>query len=82
MKAFLDDSKLRALFMTFDTDNSGTITRENIVSAMQKVGHEINQDELDQIMHQHDIEKNNVITYIEFKALLLDIDDLKQAEDF
>jgi Ca2+-binding EF-hand superfamily protein len=41
VKAFLDDTKLRALFMTFDTDNSGTITRENIVSAMQKVGHEI-----------------------------------------
>ena len=35
IKAFLDDNKLRALFMTFDTDNSGTITRENIVSAME-----------------------------------------------
>ena len=47
MKAFLDDNKLRALFMTFDTDNSGTITRDNIVSAMHKVGHEITQTELD-----------------------------------
>lgn len=41
VKAFLDDSKLKALFTQFDTDGSGKITKENIVTAMAKIGHNI-----------------------------------------
>jgi calcium-dependent protein kinase len=41
VKRFLDEEKLDALFNQFDTDGSGTITKENIVAAMNKVGHEI-----------------------------------------
>jgi hypothetical protein len=33
-------------------------------------------------MNQHDLEKNDVITFMEFKALLLDIDDVKDAENY
>jgi len=40
------------------------------------MGHSITREELDAIMTEHDIEGNNVITYYEFKALLLDLDDL------
>jgi len=47
VKAFLDDSKVQALFSQFDTDNSGKITKENIVTAMAKIGHDITQAELD-----------------------------------
>ena len=43
VKAFLDDSKLKALFTQFDTDGSGKITKENIVTAMDKIGHKITQ---------------------------------------
>ena len=46
---------------------------------MQKIGHSITQAELDAIMKEHDIERNNVISYYEFKALLLDLDDLSDA---
>jgi len=46
---------------------------------MQKIGHGITQEELEAIMKQHDIERNNVISYYEFKALLLDLDDLADA---
>jgi len=42
---------------------------------MNKMGHEINQEELDQIMKEHDLEKNGIISYIEFKAIFLDIED-------
>ena len=52
------------------------------MAAMVKIGHEITQQELDDIMREHDIEKNNVLSYIEFKALLLDINDIKDAERF
>jgi Ca2+-binding EF-hand superfamily protein len=75
VKQFLDDGKLKAMFNQFDTDGSGVITKENIVTAMQKIGHSITQLELDNIMAEHDIEKNGVISYKEFKYIFLDIQD-------
>ena len=42
---------------------------------MQKIGHSITQVELDNIMAEHDIEKNGVISYKEFKYIFLDIQD-------
>ena len=73
VKEFLDDNKLQAMFNQFDTDGSGVITKENIVTAMQKIGHSITQDELDTIMKEHDIEKNGVISFKEFKYIFLDV---------
>ena len=35
----MDDKKMKALFMQFDTDGSGVITSKNIVTAMNKIGH-------------------------------------------
>lgn len=49
---------------------------------MHKIGHEITQEDLDNIMQEHDLAKNGVITYIEFKALFLDIADLDQASKY
>ena len=49
---------------------------------MAKIGHDINQSDLDQIMVEHDIEKNDVISFYEFKALLLDINDVKDAKAY
>lgn len=46
---------------------------------MQKLGHEITQEELENIMDQHDLAKDGVISKQEFKALLLDITDLEDA---
>ena len=33
-------------------------------------------------MREHDIERNNVISFTEFKALLLDFDDIRDAERY
>lgn len=41
VKAFLDDNKMQAIFNQFDTDGSGVITKENIIAAMNKIGHSI-----------------------------------------
>ena len=41
VKSFLDDNKLQAMFNQFDTNGSGVITKENIVTAMNKIGHTI-----------------------------------------
>lgn len=55
VRSFLNDKALRAIFNQFDTDASGSITRMNIVTAMNKMGREITQQELDEIMDEHDI---------------------------
>ena len=77
VKAFLDDSKLQAVFNQFDTDGSGVITKDNIITAMNKIGHEITEEELNQIMKEHDTKRDGVISYQEFKAVIMDIQDFK-----
>lgn len=67
MEEFLDEGKLLALFNQFDTDGSGIITTENIVTAMNKIGHQITQQELNEIMKMHDIKGDGVISFEEFK---------------
>ena len=42
----LNESRLRAIFQQFDTDNSNKITVDNIYYAMQKLGQEISKDEI------------------------------------
>tara|TARA_B110000305_G_C19026905_1_gene441921 strand:- start:193 stop:477 length:285 start_codon:yes stop_codon:yes gene_type:complete len=69
----LDDNKLRAIFNQFDTDSSGIITRENIAFAMSKIGHEITEEELDEVMKEHDLDHNGEIDYEEFKAIFVEI---------
>lgn len=75
---FLDEHMLQALFNQFDTDSSGVITQDNIISAMNKIGHQITQQDLDQIMIEHDYLKNGVITYEEFKSIFEDVIDKNQ----
>lgn len=78
----MNEEKFNAIFNQFDTDGSGTISRENIITAMNKMGQDITQEELDEIMRVHDIEKNNVITKDEFKAVFLGTDDLQFASNY
>ena len=82
VKAFLNVEKFEAIFNQFDTDGSGTISRENIITAMNKMGQDITQEELDEIMRVHDLQKNNVITKDEFKAVFLGTDDLTFASNY
>lgn len=70
-KHFLTNEKLHALFKHFDTDNSGVISMDNIREAMGKAGKQISKEELSDILKKHDYEKNNVITFEEFKTMML-----------
>lgn len=47
---------------------------------MQKIGHSITQNELDKIMAEHDIERNGVISYKEFKYIFLDVQDQQNMD--
>ena len=82
IKRILSDKKLKALFKQFDTDGTGNITREDIVKSMNKMGHGITQEELEETMAQHDIKHDGQISFIEFKALILDLGNVQDAEKF
>ena len=41
VKAFLNEDRLTAIFNQFDTDDSGSISQDDIVTALTKMGHEI-----------------------------------------
>ena len=49
---------------------------------MNKIGHDITQAELDTIMNQHDQKKDGVISFNEFKAIFLDIEDKIDEENY
>jgi Ca2+-binding EF-hand superfamily protein len=60
---------LLAIFNQFDTDNSGFITKDNIVNAMIKLGHQVDKKEVQSIMAEHDITGDNQISFKEFKQI-------------
>ena len=43
---------------------------------MSKIGHDITQNELEEIMKQHDLQHNGVISFVEVKAVYLDMKDV------
>lgn len=55
VQRFLDDNKLKAVFHQFDTDGSGSITKDNIINAMNKIGRPVSHKDLDEIMEEHDL---------------------------
>lgn len=54
MQKFLTHNKLEALFKQFDIDGNNEITIDNIKDAMSKLGREITDAELKEIMKKHD----------------------------
>lgn len=50
IKKFTDEEKIRAVFGHFDTDGDGVLSREDLISAMDRFGHDFSQEDLDGIM--------------------------------
>ena len=69
LSSFVDDHKLKALFDMFDTDNSGSISSDNIHLAMQKLGLELPLEEVKAIIAKHDFDNDHTISFDEFKKI-------------
>ena len=63
------DTKLKSIFQQFDTDTSGNITRENVRIAMQKMGQDITEHEISEIMEKHDKSNDGQLNFDEFKVI-------------
>ena len=69
VKSILTEERLVAIFKQFDTDACGKITAQNIVNAMEKLGHKVNEEELKEIFARYDIDQTGDITFQEFKLV-------------
>ncbi|KAG2677139.1 hypothetical protein I3843_12G086900 [Carya illinoinensis] len=57
---------LKEMFKSMDTDNSGTITLEELKAGLPKLGTKLSESEVRQLMEAADVDGNGTIDYIEF----------------
>ncbi|KAK8629919.1 hypothetical protein V6N13_078736 [Hibiscus sabdariffa] len=57
---------LKAMFTNIDTDNSGTITYEELKEGLARLGSKLTEAEVKQLMEAADVDGNGTIDYIEF----------------
>lgn len=67
----LTHARLEALFKQFDVEDKNEISGQNIRDAMTKMGREVSDKELDEIMKRHDITGDKAISFEEFKNMML-----------
>ncbi len=77
VKSVMTYEKLWALFKHFDTDNSGYITEENIEEAFAKAGKIITKEEIKDTIKSHDIERNGMLSFDEFKMIFNEMETPK-----
>lgn len=61
---------LRCAFELFDTDGSGAISSSELGAVMRKLGHEPTQDELNDVINEHDADGSGQIEFQEFCVLM------------
>ncbi|KAL9325489.1 hypothetical protein ACSQ67_006134 [Phaseolus vulgaris] len=57
---------LKAMFANMDTDNSGTITYEELKTGLARIGSRLSEAEVKQLMEAADVDGNGSIDYLEF----------------
>ena len=53
-------------------DGNNEITAENIKDAMAKIGRDISDEEISEIMRRHDISGDKKLSFDEFKKMILE----------
>ncbi|KAG2632594.1 hypothetical protein PVAP13_2NG109900 [Panicum virgatum] len=71
---------LKQMFMNKDTDNSGTITYEELKAGLPKLGLNLSEAEVKQLMEVADIDGNVSIDYVEFITATMHRHKLEREE--
>ena len=69
MDQFLTEERVQALFSAIDVDQTNKITEKNIIDAFSKFGREVSNDEMKEIMGEHDTEKTGYLNIEEFRNI-------------
>lgn len=72
---------LKQMFNNMDTDNSGTITLEELRVGLSKLGSKLNESEIRQLMDAADVDKNGTIDYYEFISATMHRHRLEKEEN-
>lgn len=64
--------RLQSLFTKFDMKNKANITGKTLKDAFSKLGHNMTDQEVEEIMNEHDVDNDHQITFDEFKKMILD----------
>ena len=51
------------MFSIFDTEADGFISITNMQNAFRKLGYEFNEEEIEEIMNEHDTQGNGKLSY-------------------
>ncbi|CAK7328565.1 unnamed protein product [Dovyalis caffra] len=72
---------LKELFKMIDTDNSGTITFDELKDGLKRVGSELMESEIKDLMDAADIDNSGTIDYGEFLAATVHLNKLEREEN-
>ncbi|KAL9446324.1 hypothetical protein AB3S75_014067 [Citrus x aurantiifolia] len=72
---------LKELFKMIDTDESGTITFEELKVGLKRVGSQLMESEIKALMDAADIDNNGTIEYGEFIAATLHLNKMEREEN-
>ncbi|KAL5566339.1 hypothetical protein UlMin_029503 [Ulmus minor] len=72
---------LKELFKMIDTDNSGTITFDELKEGLKRVGSELMESEIKDLMDAADIDNSGTIDYGEFLAATVHLNKLEREEN-
>ncbi|KAK1269790.1 Calcium-dependent protein kinase 3 [Acorus gramineus] len=71
---------LKEMFKSMDTDNSGTITFEELKAGLPKLGTKLSESEVRQLMEAADVDGNGTIDYIEFITATMHMNRMEKEE--
>ncbi|XP_010251583.1 PREDICTED: calcium-dependent protein kinase 1-like [Nelumbo nucifera] len=71
---------LKEMFKSMDTDNSGTITFEELKVGLPKLGTKVSESEVKQLMEAADVDGNGTIDYIEFITATMHMNRMEKEE--
>ncbi|KAJ4711980.1 putative Calcium-dependent protein kinase [Melia azedarach] len=71
---------LKEMFKSMDTDNSGTITFEELKAGLPKLGTKLSESEVRQLMEAADVDGNGTIDYIEFITATMHMNRMEREE--
>ncbi|XP_073149827.1 calcium-dependent protein kinase 9-like [Henckelia pumila] len=72
---------LKAMFRNMDTDNSGSITYEELKTGLARLGSKLTEAEVKQLMEAADVDGNGTIDYIEFITATMHRHRLEREEN-
>lgn len=74
-KSVVTEQKLWMIFKRFDVDNTDYISKMNIIQAVEKLGHNITLEEVEEAIKKHDITYSGNINFTEF-CLMLNLQEI------